>query len=64
MLKDYLFYFEDERGGYTFFVETEKDKYTAMQIALDNMKPTDTYLLEYNGVFTPDQAEMLGYDTY
>lgn len=68
MLKDYLFYYEDEIDeageGCIFFVETEEDIDAAIQIALDNMQPTELFLLECRGAFTPDQAEMLGYDTY
>lgn len=59
MEKDYLFY--DPDSGEHFFVECESES-DAFEILLQNEFDPDTLVL--CGVYTPEEAEILGYDTY
>ena len=60
---DYLFEVVDEDSelcGETFFVECS-NLHTAWEIAVDNFNGIE---LECIGKYAPEEAEILGYDTY
>ena len=59
MEKDYLFY--DPETGEQFFVECESES-DAFEILLENEFDPDTLVL--CGVYDPEDADILGYDTY
>ena len=58
-MKDYLFY--DAESGEHFFVECESES-EAFDILIENDFDPDELTL--CGVYDPEDAEILGYDTY